>query len=106
MGDIGPILKGLGVAAINPLAFVAYIIAVVAWAYIRHRVDRNKNLLQRLSALAPQDRLEALKTEMGIVPLKEGLGPDQWIRSRIHLYYFLGFVVFCAVLVIVFAISA
>ena len=106
MGELGPILKGVGAAATNPLAFVAYIVAIAAWVFLRQRVDRNNNLLKRLTVLPKEDRLPALKAEMGTVPLNEGLSPEQWIRSRTHLYYFLGFVVLCAVLVILFAISA
>jgi hypothetical protein len=74
--------------------------------FLRQRVDRNNNLLNRLTVLPKEDRLDALKAEMGTVPLNEGFSPVQWIRSRTHLYYFLGFVVLCAVLVILFAISA
>ena len=42
---------------------------------------------------------------MGVIELKEGLSPEQFLRSRIHSYYFLGFVVLCAVVVILVAIS-
>jgi hypothetical protein len=100
MGELGPILRGIGTAATNPLAFVAYIVAIGAWVFLRQRVDRNNNLLKRLTVLPKEeDRLAALKAEMGTVPLNEGLSPEQWIRSRTHLYYFLGFVVLCVVLI-------
>jgi hypothetical protein len=42
---------------------------------------------------------------MGAVRLRGGLTPDQWIKSRIHLYYFLGFALLCVVAVIIFAIA-
>ena len=71
MGEIGPILKGIARRA-NPLAFVAYIVAIGAWVFLRHRVDRNNNLLKRLTVLPKEDRLDALKAEMGTVPLKKG----------------------------------
>jgi hypothetical protein len=106
MDDINQILKGISTAASNPLAFVSYIVALIAWVLIRIRVGRNKNLLERLKDLPKADRLEALKAEMGVLPIREGLSPEQWIRSRINRYYFLGFVVLCAVFVILFAISA
>ena len=106
MSEIEAILQGLGTAALNPLAFVAYIVAIIAWAYLRHRVQRNKNLLDRINAFPREARAEALRAEMGAVPLKEGLSAEQWIRSRIHLYYFLAFIVLCSVVVILFAISS
>jgi hypothetical protein len=106
MDDITPILKGIATAATNPLAFVSYIVAVIACVLIRIRVGRNKNLLKRLKDLPASDRLAALEAEMGVIPLTKGLSPEQWIRSRINLYYFLGFLVFCGVFVILFAISS
>lgn len=104
--DLKAILQGLGAAATNPLAFVAYIGAIAAWALLRWRVERNKNLLLALNNLPERDRYKTLRDEMGVVAVKEGLSPEQFLRSKIHLYYFLGFVVVCFVIVILFAISA
>jgi hypothetical protein len=106
MGGIDVILKEIGTAATNELAFVAYIVAVVSWFYLRSRVDRNKNLLQRITALPQEDRIEILREEMGTAPLQGGLTPEQWLQSRIHQYYFMGFLVLCGVIVIVVAIFA
>jgi len=104
--DIVGILKGIGTAATNPLAFVSYVFAVIGWFVLRSRVERNKNLLGKLSSLPEKERAPTLLAEMGVPSLKEGLSPEQWIRSRNNTYYFLSFVVLCAVLVILFAISA
>jgi hypothetical protein len=57
MRELGPILKGIGTAATNPLAFVAYIVAMGAWVFLRQPVDRNNNLLKRLAVLPKEDRL-------------------------------------------------
>jgi hypothetical protein len=57
IGELGPILKGIGTAATNPLAFVVYIVAIGAWVFLRQRVDRNNNLLKRLAVLPKEDRL-------------------------------------------------
>jgi hypothetical protein len=103
---IDAILKGLATAAINPLAFVAYICAITAWVILRWRVDRNKNLLDKLDGLPEKDRLPAIEREIGTIKLKEGLSPEQYLLSRVHLYYFLGFIVLCGVVVILFAISS
>ena len=104
MGEISDLLKGLSVAATNSYAFVSYIIAIIAWTYLRSRVDRNKNLLKRITALPEDDRIKILEQEMGTVGIEGGLSPEQWIRSKIHQYYFFGFVVLCAVVVIIVAI--
>jgi hypothetical protein len=99
------ILKGLGTAALNPMAFVAYIVATLAWLYLRQRVERNKGLLSKIDKLPEKDRLDALRAEMGSVRVS-GLNAEQWIRSRIHLYYFLSFAILCLLVSVLFAISA
>jgi hypothetical protein len=62
MSEIGQVLKGLGSASLNPLALVAYVIAVMSWAYLRYRVEINKNLLQP-NAFSREARLDALRVE-------------------------------------------
>jgi hypothetical protein len=90
----------------SPLAFTAYLAAIAAWMVIAWRVNRNKQLLRNLDKLPERSRLEALRMEMGAVRLKSGLSPEQWIRSRIHLYYFLGFAILALVGTALFTVSA
>lgn len=106
MSAVKALLSALPSAASNPLALVAYALLVSAWVAISLKVNRNKHLLANLEKLPEGDRLQALELEMGAVRMKAGLTANEWIRSRIHLYYFLGFVLLCAVVVIVFAIAA
>ena|SRR5580700_5309620 len=82
MSELTSVLNGLGAAAKNPFAFVGYIIAVVSWAYLRARVERNKNLLQNLGKFPEAERGKKLSEEMGTAPLEGGLTPEQWIESR------------------------
>ena len=42
---------------------------------------------------------------MGHVTVKGDLSPEQYLRSRIHLFYFLGFAILCLLIVIVFVVS-
>jgi hypothetical protein len=105
MSELTSVLNGLGAAAKNPFAFVGYIIAVVSWAYLRARVERNKNLLQNLGKFPEAERGKKLSEEMGTAPLEGGLTPEQWIESKTHHYYFLAFVILCGVIVMLFAIS-
>jgi hypothetical protein len=92
-------------AASTPLAFSAYVFVLVAWVIIAVRVKRNKQLLAGLEKLPESDRLKALELEMGAVQLRSGLSPNEWLRSRVQLYYFLGFCVICLMGVVVFAIA-
>ena len=99
-------LASLPSVATHPLALVAYIVVIIAWVLIAWRVKRNKNLLSHLDKLPDSDRLQALQSEMGNISLKEGLSADQYLKSRIHFYYFLGFAILCLMTVIIFVVSA
>lgn len=107
MGDfLRSAISAIPTVATNPLAFVAYIVVIIAWVIIAWRVKRNSNLLKSLDKLPENDRLAALQLEMGTVRLAKGLSPSQYVRSRIHFYYFLGFSILCLVVVIIFVVSA
>jgi hypothetical protein len=99
-------LAGVPAAAASPLALAAYCVAVLGFVLVSWRVNRNKNLLERLEALPEGDRFPALQAEMGGVHLATGISPEQWLKLRITRYYLLAFVVLVAAVVIVFAISA
>jgi hypothetical protein len=95
----------IAAAKANPLALVALITMVVAWLILAFRIRRNAQLLAHLGKLPEKDRLKALELEMGHVPLKTGLSPEQWLRHRVHTYYFFGFALFCLFLLIFLAIA-
>jgi hypothetical protein len=98
-------LSGLPTVATHPLALVGYIVAILSWSMIAWRVKRNKNLLKYLHKLPESKRLKALEIEMGHVAVQGGLSPEQYLRSRIHLFYFLGFAILCLLIVVVFVAS-
>jgi hypothetical protein len=92
-------------AASSGLALAAYAMATVAYMFVTWRVTRNKNLLAHIAKLPAKDRLPALRSEMGSIEIKGGLAPEDWIRARIHKYYFLSFVVTCGVGIIVLCLA-
>lgn len=96
-------LTALQIAASNPLAYSAYIATVIAWFVIAWKVHRHQILLKHISLLPEKDRLAAISLEMGAVQVKGGASPEQWLRSRIHTYYLVGFCVMCLT---IFAIVA
>jgi hypothetical protein len=106
MEFIKDILRALPNVASSPFAFVGYVIAIIAWTVIALRVQRNKNLLTNLKSLPSKDRLSALRDEMGTVSLKEGLSPEQYIKAKIHQYYFLAFAILCLTIIILFVVSS
>jgi hypothetical protein len=93
---MGNFLAALQTAASNPLAYGAYIITVVAWLVIAWKVQRHKVLLNQIGLLPEKDRLRAISLEMGAPQVKGGVSAEQWLRGRIHTYYFVGFCVLCA----------
>jgi hypothetical protein len=98
-------LGALGTAATSTLAFAAYIATIAAWVMIAWRVRRNKGLLEHLSSLPESDRIEALRMEMGVVPVARGLSPEQLLRSRVHGYYLIGFALICLTLITIVAMA-
>ncbi|HLH33989.1 MAG TPA: hypothetical protein VKX41_04900 [Alloacidobacterium sp.] len=79
-------------------ALIAYVVAVVGWAAVALKVQRNKNLLFHLRKLPEKDRLPALQMEMGAVPIPGEMTPTQYLTARVHTYYFWAFVIFCILL--------
>lgn len=77
----------------------------LAWLYLWQRVERNNGLLSKIDKLPEKDGLDALRAEVGNVRVS-GLNAEQWIRSRIHLYYFLSFAILWLLVSVLFAISA
>lgn len=99
-------IKALPTVASSPLALIAFLSLVAAWLIIGIRVQRNKNLLKNLEKVPPNDRLQALRDEMGRVRIKSGLTPEQYLRSRIHLYWLIAFVTLCLVILLILALAA
>lgn len=88
-------LQALPDIATSPLAMFAYLATIGAYVFVALHVRRHKNLLQHLTALPEKDRLKALEAELGDAKLRSGITAEQWLRSRIHRYYFLAFVATC-----------
>ena len=98
-------LSSIPAAATSQLALIAYGMAIVAFIVTVWRVTRNRNLLQNLQRLRPDDRLVALEIEMGGVRLETGISPEQWLRSKIHRYYFFSFVITCFVALVIIIVA-
>lgn len=99
-------LEALPSVAVHPYAIIGYVIVVICWTTLAYKAQRNSKLLSNLEKLPQENRLEALRLEMGSIELKEGLSPEQWIRHRQHLYYFFAFLAACLMLLLLFAIAS
>jgi hypothetical protein len=75
---------------------------LAAYVYCAVRVTRHRALLKHLSVLPDRDRLKALALEIGEPRIRGGISPEQWLRSRIHRYYFLAFFTTAICVVVLF----
>ena len=92
-------------AAHDNRALLAYTIASIAWVVVSLKVTRNKNLLKSIEKLPESQRLEALRMEMGATPVTRGVSPAQFLKARIHTYYFWAFITLCALVLLIFGIA-
>jgi hypothetical protein len=99
------LLAAVPAAASSGYGLAAYALATLACVFFIWRVVRNKNLLEHIEKLPPEDRLRALEIEMGGARLAKGLSPEQWLRSKVQLYYLLAFLAICAAIVAVMALA-
>jgi hypothetical protein len=82
-------------------SFAAYVVLVVGWMYVvvaNHRLNKVSKLLKEVPL---SERTSVLLREYQTVP-KDGLSGEQFIRSRRHLYFLLGFI---AILVVILVLS-
>src|SRR6185436_6139151 len=96
-------LRQLPEVAKSPLAFVAYVVTIAAWVFIASKVQRQKILLSRLEAVPARDRAAVIHNEMGTA-VPSNISAEQWIRARIHQYYFSGFVLLCFLFLAIFSL--
>src|SRR5260370_12291182 len=91
-------------ASANPLALAALLLLLVTWMVVALKVNRNKELLKSLNRLPTKDRLKALQAEMGVVQIKGGLSPEQWLGNKVRTYYLVGFAMLCVTVIVLIAI--
>lgn len=102
---MGQFLRALPITASSPTAYAAYVLTLLAWGVIAWRVNRYKILLTHIRSLPANDRLPAIKAEMGVIEIKGGVSADQWLKSRIHTFYLVGFIVLCATIFTIAALA-
>lgn len=104
--ELQKLLGALPDAATSPYAFVAYVFLVIASAVIAWRVKRNKNLLNVLEKIPPEQRAKLIATEMG-TPVPPGMTAEQWLKYKIHQYYLLAFlsILICGTVIFTIAYS-
>jgi hypothetical protein len=100
--QLAEFLNHLKDVASSPLAFVAYLGLVGAWAYVlvaRHRLNI---IAKTITALPAESRAEILLREYNTTP-RAGLSAEQWIRAQRERLLFLSFI---ASLIVALAIAS
>ncbi len=92
----------LASVAVSPLALIGYIVATVAALLIALKIKRYAKLQKNLENIPEQDRLQALRDEMGIVDLKEGISPAQHIRSLTQRHILVGTAILSLLIAVLF----
>jgi hypothetical protein len=90
--ELATFLKAIPAAASSPYGILAFLATILSWVVVSFRVQRHKQLLQHISQFPSPDRRKVVQAEMG-TPVPPDLTPEQWIKSRVHRYYFVGFIV-------------
>lgn len=103
---IKQLLTALDRVSSSPLALFGYLLVIIAWVLIAFRIKRSKELLQNIEKLPNDDRLKAFQSEIGEVPIKESFTPEQYIKLRIHKYYFAAFMILCLLIAYLLTLSA
>lgn len=72
----------------SPLGLVGLCVLVGAYLVAFWKKARFDSLIARIDALPEKDRLEALKSEMGSVPLPANFSPSDWLMAQRQKYFF------------------
>ena len=80
--NVQQFLEVLPAAASHPLSFVAYVITLITWGALVYRSARMKSLLQKIEHLPADDRLAALRTEMGEATPPSSMTVAEWLEAK------------------------
>lgn len=89
----------------TPLGVLGLCILVGAYLLAFWKKARFDSLIARIDSLPERDRLEALKSEMGSVPIPSRFAPADWLMAQRQKYFFGAYLV-TALLAALFIMSA
>jgi hypothetical protein len=88
-------------AATNWRSVIALMLLIAAAIIVALKVFRNRQLLAHLNQFPEKDRLQALQMELGVVKLRAGLSPEQWLKHKTNTYIFACVVIVCLMTTVV-----
>jgi hypothetical protein len=97
-------LQALPLIATSPLAFLGYVLTLVAWVYAVFRSRRLKLILARLPDIPETDRAKTIQLELGEV-LPANITAEEWLRGKRQKYFFVAFVLLLVTFVSIVAVA-
>lgn len=97
-------LQALPLIAMSPLAFVGYVLTLVAWVYAVFRSRRLKLILARLPDIPETDRAKTIQLELGEV-LPANITAEEWLRGKRQKYFFVAFVLLLVTFISIVAVA-
>src|SRR5438445_253661 len=94
MGFLEQALQSRPEAAASPLSFIIYLVALATRRWTSAGIRPLKLLLDRIEHVPEEERRGALQAAMGVV-LPETVDPEQWLRARKQVYWFLSSLALC-----------
>jgi len=88
----------------DPLSLIGFIAIIIATTIVSLEVKRNKQLLKVIEKFPEKDRIDALKTEIGDVPIPSELTAEEWLKDRIASYNLTRSWIIAGSLIIIFGI--
>ena len=102
---IAGFLNAIPSAATSPLAFLAYIAALIAWVVIGLNTNRLRVIMPHISSLPKKDQIAAIHAAIGYVAIPTGLTGEEYLRRRIHTFVFSAFMALIAVIAFIIGLT-
>lgn len=104
-GTVSGFLKALPTVAGSPLAFVGYLVIIIAWATTSVLSRRTNRLFKSIGKLPEKDRVEAIKLEYRTVP-RAGVTAGEWLQGKQATYRLVRLGAIVVVLLAILGLSA
>jgi hypothetical protein len=98
-------LKALPTVASSPLAFIGYLIVVIAWVVTSIMSRRSSQLFKAIKDLPEKDKLAAIKLEYKTIP-RAGVTAKEWLQAKSATYNLIRFGALVVVLLVVIGLAA
>lgn len=105
MEIISAFIRAIPAAAASPLALVAYLATLAAWAFIAYRVRRFDILMKSIEHVPENDRRAVIEAEFGVGSIPPSLTANEFLVQQRQKLTFYAFLAFCAVVVIIVALT-